>query len=101
MEIYKVKNYKAFAIELENKTGCSVNINIISKNHIHYQLSKMGLSLGVLCVDHGEVSFAPFVTHESARDDMYINACNIPMFDDFIQLLAMFREMFVNESESV
>lgn len=99
MEIYKVKNYKAFAIELENKTGCSVIIKIISKDHIHYQLSKMGLSLGVLCVDKGEVSFAPFVTHESAQNDMYINACNLPMFDDFIQLLTVFREMFVSESE--
>lgn len=101
MEIYKVKNYKTFAIQLESKTGCSVDIEVISKDHIHYQLSKMGLSLGVLCVDKGEVSFAPFVTHESARESMYINACNLPMFDDFIHLLTTFREMFLDKSESV
>lgn len=98
MEIYKVKNYKALAMELEKNTGCSVNIKLMGRDHTHYQLSKMGLSLGVLCIDRGEVSFAPFVTHESARDDMYINACNLPMFDDFIQLLTVFREMFVSES---
>lgn len=101
MEIYKVKNYKTFAMELERKTGCSVDIRLIEKEHTHYQLSKMGLSLGVLCVDNGEVSFAPFVTHESARNDMYINACNLPMFDDFIKLLTVFREMFVEDDELV
>ena len=31
MEIYKVKNYKTFAVELERKTGCSVDIKLIGK----------------------------------------------------------------------
>lgn len=101
MDIYKVKNYKTFAMELEKKTGCSVDIKLQAKDHVHYQLSKMGLSLGVLCVDHGEVSFAPFATHTSATNDMYINAGNLPMFDDFIQLLTVFREMFVDDNETV
>lgn len=100
MEIYKVKNYKVFANQLMEKTGCDVSIRLLSKNHTHYQLSKMGLSLGVLCVDNGEVSFAPFVTHETARDDQYINAQNLPLFDDFIQLLTVFREMFVEGVEA-
>lgn len=68
-----------------------MSIRLIGKNHTHYQLNKMGLSLGVLCVDKGEVSFAPFVAHETARDDQYINAQNLPLFDDFIQLLTVFR----------
>ena len=100
MEIYKVKDYKVFANQLMDKTGCDVSIRLMGKNHTHYQLNKMGLSLGVLCVDKGEVSFAPFVTHETARDDQYINAQNLPFFDDFVQLLTVFREMFVEGVEA-
>lgn len=99
MEIYKVKDYKAFANQLREKTGCDVFIRLMNKNHTHYQLSKMGVSLGVLCVDEGEVSFAPFVTFDSARNDQYINAQNLPLFDDFVELLTIFREMFVEGVE--
>ena len=87
MEIYKVKDYKVFANQLMDKTGCDVSIRLMGKNHTHYQLNKMGLSLGVLCVDKGEVSFAPFVTLDTAQND-------------FIQLLTVFREMFVEEAEA-
>ena len=59
MEIFKVKDYKRFADSLEDNTGCVVTIRLIGKNHTHYQLDKRGLSLGVLCVDKGELSFAP------------------------------------------
>lgn len=99
MEIYKVKDYKVFANQLMDKTGCDVSIRLMGKNHTHYQLNKMGLSLGVLCVDNGEVSFAPFVTLDTAENDQYINAQNLPLFDDFVQLLTIFREMFVEEAE--
>jgi len=95
MEIYKVKDYKRFANDLEEKTGCSVSIRLMGKNHTHYQLNKRGLSLGVLCVQDGELSFAPFVTHETAQNEQYINATYIPLFDDFIELLGAFREMFL------
>ena len=95
MEIYKVKNYKVFANQLAEKTGCSVLIRLLGKDHTHYQFSKMGLSLGVLCVDKGEMSFAPFVTLDTAKDDQYINAQHLPLFDDFVQLLTVFRGMFV------
>lgn len=98
MEIYKVKDYKVFANQLAEKTGCEVLIGLMGKNHTHFQLSKMGLSLGVLCVDCGEVSFAPFVTLDTAKNDQYINAAHLPLFDDFIQLLTIFREMFVDET---
>lgn len=101
MEIYKVKDYKKFADDLRNKTGCDVKINIIGKDHTHYQLDKMGLSLGVLCVNKGEVSFAPFETHETAKNDQYINVQYFPLLDDFVELLAAFREMFVSEDVSV
>jgi len=97
MEIYKVKNYKAFANQLEEQTGCNITIRLMGKNHTHYQLDKMGLSLGVLCVDNGEVSFAPFVTLDSAKNDQYINAENLPFFDDFVKVLSVFREMFVDD----
>ena len=99
MEIYKVKNYKVLANQLMDKTGCDVSVRLMDRNHTHYQLNKMGLSLGVLCVDEGEVSFAPFVTLDTAEDDQYISAQNLPLFDDFIQLLTVFREMFVEEAE--
>lgn len=99
MEIMKVKNYKAFAEKLKVKTGCDVNIKIIGTNHEHYQLSKDGISLGVLCVDKGEVSFAPFVSHETAQNDQYINVRYMPMLDDFIVVLKVFGELFVCEEE--
>lgn len=101
MEIYKVKNYKVFADQLKKTTGCDVSIKLIAKNHTHYQLNKMGLSLGVLCVDNGEVSFAPFVTHETAKDDQYINVQNFPLFDDFVQLLTVFHSLFVDEEMNI
>lgn len=101
MEIYKVKNYKVFADQLKDMTGCDVSIKLIAKNHTHYQLDKMGLSLGVLCVDNGEVSFAPFVTHETAENNQYINVQNFPLFDDFVQLLTVFHSMFVDEETNI
>lgn len=97
MEIFKVKDYKRFADSLEDKTGRVVTIRLIGKDHTHYQLDKRGLSLGVLCVDKGELSFAPFVTLDSAQNDQYINAKYIPLFDDFIGLLGVLREMFVED----
>lgn len=96
MEIMKVKNYKVFAEMLKEKTGCEVVIRLMSsKDHTHYQLNKDGIALGVLCVDHGEVSFAPFVTHDTAKTEHYINVQYMPMLDDFIKVLQVFSEMFV------
>lgn len=97
MEIYKVKNYKVFANQLAERTGCEVLIRLLEKDHTHYQLNKMGLSLGVLCVNRGDVSFAPFVTLDSAKNEQYISAQNLPLFDDFVELLTVFHDMFVND----
>lgn len=97
MEIYKVKNYKVFATQLGERTGCDVLVRLMGKGHTHYQFNKMGLSLGVLCVDKGDVSFAPFVTLDSAKNEQYIDAQNLPLFDDLVGLLTVFREMFVAE----
>lgn len=96
----KVKNYKVFAETLKKKTGCEVNIKLMDTDHTHYQLSKDGTSLGVLCVDKGEASFAPFVTHETAQNDQYINVQYMPMLDDFIGVLKVFSELFVCEEET-
>lgn len=95
MEIMKVKNYKVFAETLKKMTGCEVNIKLMDVNHTHYQLSKDGISLGVLCDNKGEVSFAPFVTHETVRNDRYINVQYMPMLDDFIDVLKVFEELFI------
>jgi len=96
MEIYKVKNYKTLAEELANKTGCDIKIQLQrDRDHIHYQLDKMGISLGVLCVNNGEISFAPFERFETAKNEQYINAKYLPLFEDFVQLLKTFQEMFV------
>lgn len=97
MEIYKVKNYKVFANQLAERTGCEVLIRLLEKDHTHYQLNKMGLSLGVLCVNRGDVSFAPFVTLDSAKNEQYISAQNLPLFDDFVELLTVFHDMFVDD----
>lgn len=97
MEIYKVKNYKKFADELKVKTRCDVDVKIIGQDHFHYQLSKDGLSLGILCIDEGDASFAPFVTHETARNDNYLNLQFLPLFDDFVSLLSVFKDMFVEQ----
>lgn len=100
MEIMKVKNYKTFAEMLKRKTGCEINIKLMSKNHIHYQLSKDGLSIGILCIDEGEVSFAPFSTHENVNNEQYINVQYMPLLDDFISVLKVFQELFVCELET-
>lgn len=98
MEIMKVKNYKVFAEMLKKKTGCEVIIKIMKgKDHFHFQLNKDGISLGVLCLAQGEASFAPFVTHETALDDQFINVNYMPMLDDFINILKVFSELFVCE----
>lgn len=98
MEIYKVKNYKKFASELATKTGCDIQIQLMKEtNHVHYQLSKVGISLGVLCVDDGKVSFAPFVTLETAKNEQYIDARYIPLFDDFTKLLNVLKDMIIED----
>ncbi len=100
MKIMKVKNYKVFSEILKKKTGCQVIIKIMSsKDHYHFQLNKDGISLGVLCLDQGEASFAPFVTHETAQNEQYINVQYMPMLDDFISVLKVFDELFVCEEE--
>ncbi|MCI9202062.1 MAG: hypothetical protein HFI03_17175 [Lachnospiraceae bacterium] len=100
MEIMKVKNYKVFAETLKKKTGCEATIKIMnSKDHYHFQLNKDGISLGVLCLDQGEASFAPFVSLDTAKDDQYINVKYMPMLEDFIGVLKVFDEMFVCEEE--
>lgn len=100
MEIMKVKNYKVFAESLRKKTGCEVTIRIMnSKDHYHFQLNKDGISLGVLCLDQGEASFAPFVTHEDAKNDQFINVEYMPMLEDFISVLKVFEGIFVCKEE--
>lgn len=106
MEIKKIKNYRTFAEELKTKTGCDVKIKILSdsnnhlanqplREHYHYELRKDGFPLGILCCDDGYISFAPFATFENVTDSQYINVYYMPMFDEFINILKIFQEMFV------
>ena len=96
----KVKNYRVFAETLKKKTGCEVIIKIMDgKDHFHFQLNKDGISLGILCLYSGEASFAPFVTHETVKNDQFINVNYMPMLNDFIGVLKVFDELFVCEEE--
>lgn len=98
MDIIKVKNYKTFAETLEAATGCDVLIKLMgNKNHVHYQLNKKGISVGVLCIDDGEATFAPFVNLENAQNCQFISMQYMPMMSDFIKVLEVFGEMFVTE----
>lgn len=96
----RVNNYVEFARMLEQVTGCSVKIKIMNRtDHIHYQLNdKYDVSLGVLCIDGGIASFAPFVTHETAQSEQYINVQYMVMFDEFINVLSAFKKIFVEET---
>lgn len=102
-KIYKAKNYKAFAALLEKETGCTVKIELMNSkaDHVHYQLNdKYDMTLGVLCVNDGDVSFAPFETLESASDNQYINVGYMVQFDDFAKLLNVFAKLFVSTEET-
>lgn len=99
-ELNKVKNYKQFAELLEEKTGCSIKIQLMEKDgsHVHYQLNdKYDMSLGVLCVNEGDASFAPFETLDSARNDQYINFTHLPQADDMIKVIGVLKTIFVEE----
>lgn len=99
MDILKVKDCKTFAKRLEESSGCKVTLKILNKDHIHYQFEKSGISLGVLCINQDQVSFAPFVTHETAKNEQYLNIQFFPFIDDLIDLLKMFRMIFVCDYE--
>lgn len=99
-KINKVKNYRQLAEELEKQTGCSVKIKVLEKSHIHYEIyDKYEMILGTLCVNDGDVSFAPFVKSENATDNEYINIAHMVQADDFIKLLGVFNEMFVEGTD--
>ena len=83
MEIKKVMNYKSFGDNLASKTGLDVKIKVIDsyKEHYHYQLSKDGISLGILCYNEGNMSFAPFERlNGNFSNDCYIELTYAPSF---------------------
>lgn len=101
MDVFRVKNYRTFSEMLKKKTGCDIIIKImeIQREHFHFQLNKDGIAMGVLCIDNGEASFAPFVTHENARNEQFINVQYMPMLEEFISVLKVFSEIFVIDEE--
>lgn len=102
-KINTIKSYKAFAELLEKETGCTVKIRLMDNkaNHVHYQLNdRYDMTLGVLCIDDGDASFAPFETLDSASDNQYINVQHMVQFDDFVKLLNAFAKLFVSTEET-
>lgn len=101
-KINKVKNYQHFATVLEKETNCSVKIKVMNRDasHVHYQINdRFDMSLGVLCIDDGDISFSPFSTIENATNDSYINIYHLVRVEDFTKLLSVFSEMFVKGEE--
>ena len=97
-EIKTVKNYRTFADELAKKTGCSVKIKLMNDkgNHIHYQLNdKYDMTLGILCIDDGVASFAPFVNHDTVHNEQYISMNKFPMLEELIATMTVLRDMFM------
>lgn len=98
-QIDRVKNYKQFADVLRAKTGCkNIEIKVMDRNgeHVHYQIKdKDGLPLGVLCIDKGYASFAPFVTFDNVCDEQYVSVTYMTQVEEFTNLLKVFKEMFV------
>ena len=90
MEIKKKTNYVKFADKLESLTGCDVRYCIMKDkaNHIHYELNKQGVSLGVLCYDEGELSIAPFRSFDNLpTNEEFIYFNTAPQFSDFADVL--------------
>lgn len=100
--IDKVKNYQHFAKVIESETGCTVKIKVMSgKNHVHYQIyDRYDMVLGTLCVNDGDVSFAPFRASDEAKDCEYINVVHMVQAADFINLINVFNKMFVEEADA-
>lgn len=101
-KVEKVIDYKAFAELLEERTGCSIEIEVKDRKgkHIHFQLNdKYNMSLGVLCICDGEASFAPFATHKSVSNEQYINIHHMVQRDDFVKILGVFEKLFVSKEK--
>ena len=97
MEVVKFKNYKKFAEELKEKTGCdNVNIKIMNgNNHYHFQLNKMGIAIGIVCYDNNVITFAPFADHETVHNEQYISINKFPMLEELIATMNVLRDMFM------
>lgn len=97
-DVKKVKNFRQFGELLEKETGCNVTIRPVNKDgtHTHYQLDdRFGMTLGVLCVDNGYASFAPFETLDSAENNQYINISHLVQVNDFMNVLSVFGKIFI------
>lgn len=95
MEIIKIKNYNKMADELAEATGLTVNPRVIGRNHVHYEFKKGNMAVGVLCMDDGELSFAPLVSDEKAANSQYINFSRLPDFKIVADLMISLMDKFV------
>ena len=99
-KVNKIKSYKKFADSLKQETGFNIKTDIVEHNHFHFQFTdSYGLSLGVLCVNDGNLSFAPLVTLESAQNGEYIDFDKLPQFGDLSKLFTIFESLFLENEE--
>lgn len=71
----------------------------MKKNHYHFQLDSDGISIGVLCMDKGEPSFAPFTTLKNVKNDNFINCTYMSLIDDLINVFKVLGDMFTCDLE--
>lgn len=95
MEIIKIKNYNKMADELSEATGLVVNPRVISKNHVHYEFKKGNMAVGVLCINEGELSFAPLTSDDKAANSQYISFSRLPDFKIVADLMIVLMGKFV------
>ena len=53
------------------------------------------MAVGVLCMDDGELSFAPLVSDENAANSQYINFSRLPDFKIVADLMISLMDKFV------
>ena len=92
---------KAYYTKAEQQTLLSLEYMIKSHeenlpNHVHYEFKKGNMAVGVLCMDDGELSFAPLASDDKAANSQYINFSRLPDFkivaDLMVALMSKFME---------
>jgi len=95
LNVKRQEDYKRFAENLRELTGCEVEVKIMGQNHFHFGLiSKEGIPIIIICWDKEVLSFAPF---RKLSDDVanveYINMCIAPNIDDFCNVLQVLKKI--------
>ena len=99
MEIKTIKNYKDLALKFKEITKCdNVDIKILGDNHFHFAMSKMGVSIALICYNNGNITVAPFEDNDSTDiDRCFISPSYFPAFDDFAILMNGLKELVIEK----